>query len=110
MARYIMNDRYENYYSVEDESRDHQGILELTRVDYTSFCGYNPENWKKLEVMLDELEKRFEQTVHEARRVEGRCARSEAELSLLHLHSVIMSLVRWTTYDAITHRIEDYEH
>lgn len=99
-----MNSHYENYYSVDDESRDHQRIIELTRADYTCYCGYNPENWKELEAMLDKLEERYEKTVHESRWLEERCARSEAELSLLHLHSVIMSLVRWTTYDALTHK------
>lgn len=102
-----MNSHYGNYYSVEDGSRDHKRILELTRVDYTSDRWYNPENWKELEVMLDKLEERFERTAHEARTLEGRCARSEAELSLLHLHDVIISLVRWTTYDALTHQNEE---
>lgn len=102
-----MNSHYENYYSVDDESRDHKRILELTRVDYDSGLWYNPANWKELEVMLDKLEERYEKTVHEARTLEGRHARSEAELSLLHLHSVIMSLVRWTTYDALTRKNEE---
>lgn len=102
-----MNSHYENYYSVDDESRDHKRILELTRVDYASGRGYNPENWKELEVMFDKLEERYEKTVSESRWLEGRCARSEAELSLLHLHDVIISLVRWTTYDALTHKNEE---
>lgn len=101
-----MNSHYENYYSVEDESRDHKRILELTRVDYDSGLCYNPKNWKELEVMLDKLEERYEKTAHEARRLEDRYARSEAELSLLHLHDVIMSLVKWTTYDALMHESE----
>lgn len=96
-----MDSHYENYYSVDDESRDHKRVLDLVH------GSYKPENWEELEAMLDKLEERFEKTAHEARGVEGRCARSEAELSLLHLHDVIMSLVRWTTYDALTHKNEE---
>lgn len=98
-----MESHYEKHYCSADEREDHQRILDLTR------GAYNPQNWEQLEVMLNELQERFERTASDLRELEGWGARFEAQMSLLGLHSVIVSLIRWTTYDAITHKIEDLD-
>ena len=99
-----METHYENYYCSADEREDRQRILDLIH------GAYNPLNWEQLEVMLNDFQSRFERTASDLRILEGWGARFEAEMSLLGLHSVIMSLVRWTTYDAIAHTIEELDN